>query len=162
MNYNKDLLSSDGYGCFKTMNQIYYTYNMLTSFNTDIDLSNVKTAIKKLREKLDKHTEIKESKDYKCRNYYDKMCDWCNLYMQYPTEDVAKRICNEVQKILEHLCKQGIVKKSGCNLKKNFYIEDWCPLIFFCSFLDTEQKSNAETLKNCFLGADKRLWKIVK
>lgn len=121
LNYNSDLFEPDGRGYFKIMNQIYYTYNMLTSFNTDIDLSDVKTAIRKLKKELDKHPEIKESKDYKCRNYYNKMCDWCDLYVQYPTENVSKRISNEVQKTLEYLCKQGIVKISGCNLKKNFY-----------------------------------------
>jgi len=124
LNYNSDLFDGSGYGYFKIMNEIYYTYNMLTTFNTDIDLRDMKLAIKKLRENLDKHPEIKNCKDYKCRNYYDKMCGWCNLYMQYPTEQVSKRICDEVQTTLEHLCKQGIVKISGCNLKKNFYTED--------------------------------------
>lgn len=100
---------------------IHFTYNTMVKFNNDLINGNNQLAFDSLYNMLQEHPEIKNSIDYKCRNYYNEMYSWYNVYINYPTEKTYKRICDEIQKTLNHLCKQGIVQESSCNLKRNYY-----------------------------------------
>lgn len=124
-NYNINLLEiNENYTTIKdwsVIDDIHNTYNILVEFNNKLEKGNSLQTFIYLKENLDKHQEIKNSIDYKCRSYYDKMTFWYNLYMSNQTEKIYLRICDEVQDTLKYLAKQGIVKISGCNLKKNFY-----------------------------------------
>ncbi len=106
------------------ISDIHYTYNILVLFNNELTHGNKKEVFDKLKENLDNHSDIKDSSDFMCRDYYEKMLYWYNLYTSKPTEETYKTICKEIQQVLKHLTKLGIVKESSCNLKSNYYEED--------------------------------------
>ena len=45
---------------------------------------------------------------------------WFNSYTTSPSEERFKKICDEIQQLMKYLERQGIVKESGCNLKRNY------------------------------------------
>lgn len=98
---------------------VYYTYNALVDFNNSLDKRN-DSFFEVLDKYLKEHSDIKESRDRKCINYYDKMYYWYNSYTTSPLEEKYKKICSEIQQLMKYLERQGIVKESGCNLKRNY------------------------------------------
>lgn len=104
----------------RVASDVYYTYHTLVNFNNLLDVS-ISSAFKELNDYINNHSEIKESRDYICRNLYDEMEYWNNKYKLDSSSESIKQICDKVQKLLEQLEKQKIVKKSSCNLKKNYY-----------------------------------------
>ena len=46
---------------------------------------------------------------------------WNNKYKLDSSDESVNDIIKKVQKLLSDLDKQGIIKKSSCNLKKNYY-----------------------------------------
>ena len=72
--YNETLMSNCG--SYKVQEQVtsdvYYTYNTLVTFNNTLD-KDVKNAFTSLDKFLQEHKEVKESKDSRCKNYYEKM-----------------------------------------------------------------------------------------
>lgn len=120
--YDKDLFFNvGGYENQERLTKdVFNTYYSLVSFNNQLDL-NVKSAFSFLDKFISDHIEIKTSKDFRCRNLYDEMEYWNNKYKLDSSFESVKQICDKVQKLLEQLEKQKIVKKSSCNLKKNYY-----------------------------------------
>lgn len=119
--YDYDLM---GCGKLKTSQQrvtedVYYTYNTLVDFNNSLDKRN-DSSFEILDKYLREHEEIKQSDDRKCINYYDNMYYWFNSYTTSPSEERFKKICDEIQQLMKYLERQGIVKESGCNLKRNY------------------------------------------
>ena len=98
---------------------VYYTYNALVDFNNSLDKRN-DSSFEVLDKYIKEHSDIKESRDRKCINYYDKMYYWYNSYTTSPSEEKLKKICTEIQQLMKYLERQGIVKESGCNLKRNY------------------------------------------
>lgn len=119
--YNETLMSNCG--DYRIQEQVtsdvYYTYNALVTFNNTLD-KNVKNAFTSLDKFLQEHEEIKESKDSKCKNYYDKMLYWSNRYKADSSDTIIQAIQSDVQDLMRFLAKQEIVKESGCNLKRNY------------------------------------------
>lgn len=99
---------------------VYYTYNALVTFNNTLD-KNVKNAFSSLDKFLQEHEEIKESKDSRCKNYYDKMFYWNNKYKIDSSDNTIQAIQSDVQDLMRFLAKQDIVKESGCNIKRNYF-----------------------------------------
>lgn len=120
--YNETLMSNCG--DYRIQEQVtsdvYYTYNVLVAFNNTLD-NDVKNAFTSLNKFLQEHEEIKESKDSRCKNYYDKMNYWNNKYKKDSSDTTIKEIKSDVQDLMRFLAKQEIVKKSGCNLKRNYF-----------------------------------------
>lgn len=121
-NYDSSLMSNLGNIIIqeRVASDVYYTYHTLVNFNNLLDVS-ISSAFKELNDYINNHNEIKESRDYRCRNLYDEMEYWNNKYKLDSSSESIKQICDKVQKLLEQLEKQKIVKKSSCNLKKNYY-----------------------------------------
>lgn len=121
-NYDSSLMSNLGNIIIqeRVASDVYYTYHTLVNFNNLLDVS-ISSAFKELNDYINNHSEIKESRDYICRNLYDEMEYWNNKYKLDSSSESIKQICDKVQKLLEQLEKQKIVKKSSCNLKKNYY-----------------------------------------
>lgn len=121
-NYDSSLMSNLGNIIIqeRVASDVYYTYHTLVNFNNLLDVS-ISSAFKELNDYINNHSEIKESRDYRCRNLYDEMEYWNNKYKLDSSSESIKQICDKVQKLLEQLEKQKIVKKSSCNLKKNYY-----------------------------------------
>ncbi len=121
-NYDYNLMSSLGNIILqeRVNKDVYYTYYTLVQFNNLLDV-NVISAFNELNEYLENHNEIKESRDYRCRNLYDEMFYWNNKYKLDSSDESVNDIIKKVQKLLSDLDKQGIIKKSSCNLKKNYY-----------------------------------------
>lgn len=121
-NYDSSLMSNLGNIIIqeRVASDVYYTYHTLVNFNNLLDVS-ISSAFKELNDYINNHSEIKESRDYRCRNLYDEMEYWNNKYKLDLSSESIKQICDKVQKLLEQLEKQKIVKKSSCNLKKNYY-----------------------------------------
>lgn len=99
---------------------VYYTYNALVTFNNTLD-KDVKNAFSLLDKFLQEHEEIKESKDSRCKNYYDKMFYWNNKYKIDSSDNTIQAIQSDVQDLMRFLAKQDIVKESGCNIKRNYF-----------------------------------------
>ncbi len=99
---------------------VYYTYNALVTFNNTLD-KDVKNAFSSLDKFLQEHEEIKESKDSRCKNYYDKMFYWNNKYKIDSSDNTIQAIQSDVQDLMRFLAKQDIVKESGCNIKRNYF-----------------------------------------
>lgn len=122
--YNSDLMSNCG--CIEKQDlvtkDVYYTYTTLVSFNNSLDKGD-DSAFDLLKDYLENHPEIKESLDRKCITYYDKMSLWYRRYTSYPTPELFKSICKEVQELMRYLKKQELVSESSCNLKRNYYDE---------------------------------------
>lgn len=120
--YNETLMSNCG--DYRIQEQItsdvYYTYNALVTFNNTLD-KDVKNAFTSLDKFLQEHEEIKESKDSRCKNYYDKMFYWNNRYKTDSSDTIIQAIQSDVQDLMRFLAKQEIVKESGCNLKRNYF-----------------------------------------
>lgn len=121
-NYDSSLMSNLGNIIIqeRVASDVYYTYHTLVNFNNLLDVS-ISSAFKELNDYINNHSEIKESRDYRCRNLYDEMEYWNNKYKLDSSSESIKQICDKVQKLLEQLEKQKIVKKSSCNFKKNYY-----------------------------------------
>lgn len=121
-NYNETLMSNCG--SYEIQEQVtsdvYNTYNILVDFNNKLD-KNVIDAFNALDNFLHEHEEIKNSKDTKCRTYYDKMFYWNNKYKIDSSDNSVKAIISDIQDLMRFLAKQEIVKESGCNLKKNYF-----------------------------------------
>lgn len=120
--YNETLMSNCG--DYRIQEQVtsdvYYTYNALVTFNNTLD-KNVINAFTLLDKFIQEHEEIKESKDSRCKSYYDKMIYWNNKYKTESSETTIQAIQSDVQDLMRFLAKQKIVKESGCNLKKNYF-----------------------------------------
>lgn len=99
---------------------VFNTYYSLVNFNNLLDV-NVHNAFLELNIFIEDNPEIKNSVDFRCRSLYDEMEYWNNKYKLDSSSESVKQICDKVQKLLEQLEKQEIVKKSSCNLKKNYY-----------------------------------------
>lgn len=121
-NYDSSLMSNLGNIIIqeRVASDVYYTFHTLVNFNNLLDVS-ISSAFKELNDYINNHSEIKESRDYRCINLYDEMEYWNNKYKLDSSSESIKQICDKVQKLLEQLAKQKIVKKSSCNLKKNYY-----------------------------------------
>ena len=121
-NYDSSLMSNLGNIIIqeRVASDVYYTFHTLVNFNNLLDVS-ISSAFKELNDYINNHSEIKESRDYRCRNLYDEMEYWNNKYKLDSSSESIKQICDKVQKLLEQLAKQKIVKKSSCNFKKNYY-----------------------------------------
>ncbi len=119
--YNEDLMSSCSSIEIQDLvtKDVYYTYQTLVNFNNSLDKGD--SAFDILNDYLSAHAEIKDSKDRKCQIYYDKMDLWYRRYITNPSEKLYKSICDEVQKLMQYLEKQELVKESSCNLKRNYY-----------------------------------------
>lgn len=121
-NYNETLMSNCG--SYEVQEQVtsdvYYTYNTLVKFNNSLD-KNVINAFTLLNNFLQEHEEIKNSKDTRCKTYYDKMIYWNNRYKTDSSDITIQAIKSDVQDLMRFLAKQEIVKESGCNLKKNYF-----------------------------------------
>jgi len=120
--YNETLMSNCG--DYRIQEQItldvYYIYNALVTFNNTLD-KDVKNAFTSLDKFLQEHEEIKESKDSRCKNYYEKMIYWNNRYKTDSSDTTIQAIQSDVQDLMRFLAKQEIVKESGCNLKRNYF-----------------------------------------
>lgn len=120
--YNETLMSNCG--DYRIQEQVtsdvYYTYNALVTFNKTLD-KDVKNAFSSLDKFLQEHEEIKESKDSRCKNYYDKMFYWNNKYKIDSSDNTIQAIQSDVQDLMRFLAKQDIVKESGCNIKRNYF-----------------------------------------
>ena len=120
--YNETLMSNCG--DYRIQEQItsdvYYIYNALVTFNNTLD-KDVKNAFASLDKFIQEHEEIKESKDSRCKNYYDKMTYWNNRYKTDLSDTTIQAIQSDVQDLMRFLAKQEIVKESGCNLKRNYF-----------------------------------------
>lgn len=120
--YNETLMSNCG-DCRiqeKVTSDAYYTYNALVTFNNTLD-KDVKNAFTSLDNFLQEHEEIKESKDSRCKNYYDKMFYWNNKYKEDSSDTTLQAIESDIQDLMRFLAKQDIVKESGCNIKRNYF-----------------------------------------
>lgn len=122
LEYDKNLFCSVGSyeNQQRLTSDVFYTYHSLVGFNNQLDV-NVHNAFSELDKFLSDHLEIKTSRDFRCRNLYDEMEYWNNKYKLDSSSESVKQISDKVQKLLEQLEKQRIVKKSSCNLKKNYY-----------------------------------------
>ena len=120
--YNETLMSNCG--DYRIQEQVtsdvYYTYNALVTFNNTLD-KNVINAFTSLDKFIQEHEEIKESKDSRCKSYYDKMIYWNNKYKTESSDTTIQAIQSDVQDLMRFLAKQKIVKESGCNLKRNYF-----------------------------------------
>lgn len=120
--YNETLMSNCG--DYRIQEQItsdvYYAYNALVTFNNTLD-KDVKNAFTSLDNFLQEHEEIKNSRDSRCKNYYDKMVYWNNKYKIDSSDNTIQTIITDVQDLMRFLAKQEIVKESGCNLKRNYF-----------------------------------------
>lgn len=120
--YNENLMSNCG--DYRIQEQVtsdvYYTYNALVTFNNTLD-KDVKNAFTSLDKFIQEHEEIKESKDSRCKSYYDKMTYWNNRYKTDSSDTTIQAIQSDVQDLMRFLAKQEIVKESGCNLKRNHF-----------------------------------------
>lgn len=121
-NYDSSLMSNLGNIIIqeRVASDVYFTYHTLVSFNNLLDV-NIQNAFKELDDYVSNHSEIKESRDYRCRNLYDEMFYWNNKYKLDSSDKSVNEIIVKVQNLLKGLEKQGIVKKSSCNLKRNYY-----------------------------------------
>ena len=120
--YNETLMSNCG--DYRIQEQVtsdvYYTYNALVTFNNTLD-KNVINAFTSLDKFIQEHEEIKESKDSRCKSYYDKMVYWNNKYKIDSSDNTIQAIKSDIQDLMRFLAKQDIVKESGCNLKRNYF-----------------------------------------
>lgn len=120
--YNETLMSNCG--DYKIQEQVtsdvYYTYNALVTFNNTLD-KNVLNAFTSLDKFLEEHVEVKDSKDNRCKSYYEKMTYWNNKYKMDSSDNTIQAIQSDIQDLMSFLAKQGIVKESGCNLKRNYF-----------------------------------------
>lgn len=120
--YNETLMSNCG--DYKIQEQVtsdvYYTYNALVTFNNTLD-KNVINAFISLYKFIQEHEEIKESKDSRCKSYYDKMVYWNNKYKIDSSDNTIQAIKSDIQDLMRFLAKQDIVKESRCNLKRNYF-----------------------------------------
>lgn len=121
-NYDSSLMSNLGNILIqeRVASDVYYTYHTLVSFNNLLDVS-ISSAFKELNDYINNHSEIKESRDYRSRNLYDEMFYWNKKYKLDSSDKSVNEIISKVQNLLRGLEKQGIVKKSSCNLKRNYY-----------------------------------------
>ena len=120
--YNETLMNNCG--DYRIQEQVtsdvFYTYNALVTFNNTLD-NDVKNAFTSLNKFLQEHEEIKNSRDSRCKTYYDKMVYWNNKYKIDSSDNTIQTIIIDVQDLMRFLAKQEIVKKSGCNLKRNYF-----------------------------------------
>ena len=106
-NYDSSLMSNLGNIIIqeRVASDVYYTFHTLVNFNNLLDVS-ISSAFKELNDYINNHSEIKESRDYRCRNLYDEMEYWNNKYKLDSSSESIKQICDKVQKLLEQLAKQ--------------------------------------------------------
>lgn len=120
--YNDTLMNNCG--DYRIQEQItsdvYHTYNSLVTFNNTLD-KDVIDAFNKLDKFLQEHEEIKNSKDTRCKTYYDKMLYWNNKYKLDSSDTSIQAIISDIQDLMRFLAKLEIVKESGCNLKSNYF-----------------------------------------
>lgn len=120
--YNETLMSNCG--DYRIQEQVtsdvYYTYNALVTFNNSLD-KNVTNAFTSLYKFIQEHEEIKESKDSRCKSYYEKMVYWNNKYKIDSSDNTIQAIKSDIQDLMRFLAKQDIVKESRCNLKRNYF-----------------------------------------
>lgn len=120
--YNETLMNNCG--DYKIQEQItsdvFYTYNALVTFNNTLD-SDVTNAFNSLDKFLLEHEKIKDSKDNRCKNYYDKMTYWNNKYKTDLSDNTIQAIKSNIQDLMRFLAKQEIIKESGCNIKRNYF-----------------------------------------
>ena len=121
-NYNETLMNDCGnYDVQEQVtSDVYYTYNTLVTFNNTLD-KNVINAFNTLDKFLEEHVEIKNSKDTRCKTYYDKMLYWYNKYNMDSSDTSIQAIISDIQDLMRFLAKLEIVKESGCNLKSNYF-----------------------------------------
>lgn len=121
-NYDSSLMSNLGNIIIqeRVASDVYYTYHTLVNFNNLLDVS-ISSAFKELNDYINNHSVIKESRDYRCRNLYDEMSYWNKKYKLDSSDKSVNEIISKIQNLLRGLEKQGIVKKSSCNLKRNYY-----------------------------------------
>ena len=121
-NYNETLMNNCG--DYRIQEQVtsdvYFTYNALVTFNNTLD-KDVTNAFNKLDKFLQEHEEIKNSKDTRCKTYYDKMLYWNNKYNIDSSDTSIQAIISDIQDLMRFLAKLEIVKESGCNLKSNYF-----------------------------------------
>lgn len=99
---------------------VFNLYNALINFNNSLD-KRTNESFKNIDRFIEEHEEIKTSRDYKCRNYYEKIVYWNNKYKLDSSEKSLNEIKSDIQDIMKYLAKQEIIKESGCNLKENYY-----------------------------------------
>lgn len=120
--YNETLMSNCG--DYRIQEQVtsdvYYTYNALVTFNNTLD-KNVINAFISLDEFLQEREEIENSRDSRCKSYYDKMIYWNNKYKIDSSDNSIQAIQSDAQDLMRFLANQEIVKESGCNLKRNYF-----------------------------------------
>ena len=120
--YNETLMNNCG--DYRIQEQVtsdvYFTYNALVTFNNTLD-KDVTNAFNKLDKFLQEHEEIKNSKDTRCKTYYDKMLYWNNKYNIDSSDTSIQAIISDIQDLMRFLAKLEIVKESGCNLKSNYF-----------------------------------------
>lgn len=120
MEYDKNLFFDDNTDKYKMTSDVYYTYHSLVNFNNLLDV-NVENAFSELNDFIISHDEIKTSQDFRCRNLFDEMTYWNNKYKTNPSKESVNQIIDKIQELLKRLAKQGLVKESSCNLKRNYY-----------------------------------------
>lgn len=99
---------------------VLYTYNALVDFNNSID-KRTSESFESLNRFVQEHENVKNSRDYKCRNYYDKFIHWIGKYKKDSSSKSIDEIKEDIKGIMKYLAKQEIVKESGCNIKQNYY-----------------------------------------
>ena len=99
---------------------VFYTYNTLIDFNNSFE-KNIEESFKVIERFIIEHEEVRTSKDYKCRNYFEKFIYWDKKYKSDSSEESLNEIKKDIQDIMRFLAKQEIIKESNCNLKNNYY-----------------------------------------
>ena len=120
---NNYTLMSSGIGFDKqrqVVSDMHYTYYGLVSFNNKLD-SDSKESFEYLNTFLNDYRMIKDSLDNRCKSYYEKMTYWYNKYSEDKSDKTVNEIKIDIQNLMKYLERLGIVKESGCNLKKNYY-----------------------------------------
>jgi len=106
------------YGCMAA------TYPTLCKFNnTLIDVYTIKNTstlnLDFLTDFLDKHSDLEDSIDTKCREVYTKLNIWYKRLIDNP--DNLDSVKWEVVKLMKYFERNGIFRVSSCNLKSNYH-----------------------------------------
>ena len=101
--YNETLMSNcEDYKIQEQVtSDVYYTYNALVAFNNTLD-KNVINAFTSLDKFIQEHEDIKESKDSRCKSYYDKMIYWNNKYKTESSDATIKLSESTINLIKEY------------------------------------------------------------
>ena len=68
---------------------------------------------------LDKHSDLEDSIDTKCREVYTKLKIWYKRLIDNP--DNLDSVKWEVVKLMKYFERNGIFRVSSCNLKSNYH-----------------------------------------